>query len=139
MDSRIIHLKVKVKSLAAEARIIRAEERKAEPVLQGTLHFHRIGPLKATSRETQLAYGCLRGVPYAKMESSTFTEPDWDSIKAMAQRFCWVYNSASPRETWKKKEAAEVAIEEWLVAAKAALHVKERKPRARPKTVPQVA
>jgi len=71
-DSRI-YLKVKIKSLAAEARIIRHEEAKARKwkntALRVGLAGHRRGIVRSAARHTHLAYGFLRGRPYKAMEA----------------------------------------------------------------------
>ena len=65
---RLQHLKVKVKSLAAEAIIIRQEERKSSGTRRNSLAEHRKGTVRWHSRINLLAYGLLRGVPYKVME-----------------------------------------------------------------------
>lgn len=85
------YLKVKVKSLAAEARIIRLEERRAKAqkrkdLLLG-LQSHRRGIVRTASRSTHLAYGFLRGRPYHAMERTTRTEPNWDAVQKMIEKY----------------------------------------------------
>lgn len=88
MKSRIKQLKVKVKSLAAEARIIRREEnRAASPQLKLELKEHRRGSVRNTTRQALLAYGFLRGRPYCMMEAKAAFAPDWADLKAQVQRF----------------------------------------------------
>jgi len=67
-----IELKIKIKHLAEEARIIRKEEKKAKerrdyPTLD-KLHHHRIFVVRRAARETQLAYAFLRGRDYLTTE-----------------------------------------------------------------------
>jgi len=54
-------LKVKIKSLAEESRIIRNEERKSSIDLAGALHQHRTQDVRNETRAALLAYGYLRG------------------------------------------------------------------------------
>lgn len=71
----LVTLRVKIKSLAHEARIIRAEEQKAKamrrPWLFKLLYWHRIGDVRYHARYAQLAYGYMRGVPYRVIERKT--------------------------------------------------------------------
>jgi hypothetical protein len=72
---RNIFLRVKLKSLAEEARIIRREELKCKKLGQGaswerqSLYDHRIGTVRREARATLLAYQYLRGIPYAACET----------------------------------------------------------------------
>lgn len=62
-------LKVKIKSLAEEARIIRFEEKKARrTALLNELYLHRIIDVREECRAALLAYGYLRGKPLCKIE-----------------------------------------------------------------------
>lgn len=55
-------LKVKIKSLAEEAKIIRHEERKSfNPAQRNSLHQHRTWDVRRESRAALLAYAYLRG------------------------------------------------------------------------------
>lgn len=69
MDKRKF-LKIKLKSLMAESKIIRKEEsRTRDPELRESMHRHRTMDLRAETRATHLAYAMLRGHPYSKVES----------------------------------------------------------------------
>lgn len=61
-------LRVNVKSLAAEAKIIRHEERRAGYQYQTELALHRRGRLREEARYAQLALAFLRGKPYISVE-----------------------------------------------------------------------
>lgn len=87
MNMRLVHLRIKIKSLASEARIIRAEARKLRGEAKKNLNDHRTGSLRRHARENQLAYGCLRGVPYEVMERSCHVRPDFAHVAALAKRF----------------------------------------------------
>lgn len=105
-------LKVKIKSLAAEAKIIRAEEtkllRKVElaPKLNARtgemeqrfrtvrnapgragLRGHRITVVRSEARHSLLAYGYLRGTAYKAMEAKCWEAPSWSSVSKMIVRF----------------------------------------------------
>lgn len=57
--------RVKIKSLAEEARIIRHEEKRLlSPQDRGCLHAHRVNIVREEQRATLLAYAYARGVPY---------------------------------------------------------------------------
>jgi hypothetical protein len=80
-------LKVKIKSLAAEARIIRHEERKSRGQLRNDLANHRKGIVRREARNTQLAYGYLRGRSYRQLEHSCHRQPDWEAVERMVKRY----------------------------------------------------
>lgn len=135
------HLKVKVFTLAAEMTYIRRQEekwknkarfararQKAMLTEKGMLsqsyaenafwshRLHRYG-LKEDARSTHLAYGCMRGIPYEKMENLCYgplkgygsSEPDWKSIESMIERFS--KDETSPQLFMQ-------SYSEWLEAAK---------------------
>ena len=87
MNERMIHLRVKVKSLAAEAEIIRREAQKTEGMVKWGLNQHRKTVVRYHSRINLLAYGLLRGIPYGAMEHKCHTPPDFDAIVTIARRF----------------------------------------------------
>lgn len=86
LDGRIF-LKVKAKSLAEEARIIRKEERRAKG-LRDHLRDHRTGVVRSEARATLLAYGFLRGRTLEQVETRAKTKPDWDKVWSMVRRYC---------------------------------------------------
>lgn len=97
MKTRIKMLKVKIKSLAAEAGIIRLEERRARKCdqLRCELHEHRVKDVRREQRHSLLAYAFLRGVPYAKVEPKVGKEgvpeyvsrPDWVRVGKLVEKF----------------------------------------------------
>jgi len=101
-DSRI-YLKVKVKSLAAEARIIRHEEAKARKwkntTLRVSLAGHRRGIVRSAARHTHLAYGFLRGRPYRTMEAKCAIKPDWKRVQTMVEKYGADYDHGN--ESWQ--------------------------------------
>ena len=129
--SRRTHLKIKIINLADEARTIRRFERKAlaharakaaYAIEQGvlpaigdvdpgynpehhSLHSHRTGDVRWASRCSQLAYGFLRGTPYARIEQATSCDPHWNEVKKIALRF-WdapagMHSSTGFADAWK--------------------------------------
>ena len=96
---RLRHLKVKVKSLAAESTIIREEERKLmvpakteegkqfRRQARASLYWHRVWELRRAARSNQLAYGFLKGHPYWVLESKCKEVPNWSEVERIASRF----------------------------------------------------
>lgn len=81
-------LRVKVKSLAEEARIIRREENLAKtPWEVLNLREHRTGIVRRAMREALLAYGFIRGLAYGKMEAKANDPPDWKNVRSMVVRY----------------------------------------------------
>lgn len=89
MKDRRIHLRIKIKSLAAEARIIRAEAKKLKGLDKYDLNEHRTGVVRYHARMSQLAYAALRGVPYRVVEPRVRSDnhPSLEEVKSMALRF----------------------------------------------------
>lgn len=82
-------LKIKISTFAAEARIIRREEKKWKGThpMRASLHEHRVVGLRNATRTSQLAYGFLRGRSYLMMEIFAYTQPDWSGIEKEILRF----------------------------------------------------
>jgi hypothetical protein len=80
-------LRVKLKSLAAEAKIIRREEQRTHGVLRNELHTHRQQLIRRASREAHLAYGFIRGRTLVQMETTSRTKPNWDAIRKMLKAY----------------------------------------------------
>jgi len=85
------YLRVKVISLGDEIKTIKREERKRrrprtdDAVFWG-LRRHRM-ELRAEARAALLAYGFLRGRPYASMEAKTHERPHVKRTMEIAQKF----------------------------------------------------
>jgi hypothetical protein len=97
-------LNVKVRSLAAEARIIRNREksirRKWRRNVERTdeqkndlhrryesLRRHRVLELRPEARATQLAIGFLKGRSYASMEPTAKSSPKWDRVNRLVSKY----------------------------------------------------
>lgn len=82
-------LRVKIKSLAEEARIIRAEEKRTRGSLRDELHLHRVGIVRSAARSSHLAYGLIRGKPYERMEAKTCegNAPDWTEVGRLCKKY----------------------------------------------------
>ena len=97
----LAYLKVKVKSLAAEARIIRHDEEvwrhrehdKGRPTFFG-LRAHRTWDVRNEARAAQLAYAFLRGKPYSVTEPTgkdnggrRSNPTDWARVTKIAAKY----------------------------------------------------
>ncbi len=87
MNDRLIHLRIKIKSLAAEAAIIRKEANKTNGMTKWSLNQHRTTIVREHARLNQLAYGLLRRVPYKVMEKKCDKAPDFKKVLELAVRF----------------------------------------------------
>lgn len=93
------YLKIKIKSLAAEAVIIKREEQrwKAAPFTVGndkqthplyfSLRNHRLLKVRAECRSAIIAYGYLRGRAYRSIESKYHEAPNWERIAEILRTF----------------------------------------------------
>jgi hypothetical protein len=95
MSDKRVYLKVKVKSLAAEALIIRKEEKKntkvdpelgCNPIRMG-LKDHRKGVVRWEARHALLAYGFIRGRAYRQIEPSGSGSFDVDKVWRMIEKY----------------------------------------------------
>lgn len=129
-----IELKVKIKSLAAEARIIKQEEQKAlrharslrryydrrsVPLVAeneikaasagyDSLHYHRIVKVRGETRLAGLAYGFLRGMPYRRIEAKYYEAPNWMRLEEMIRRFSGLLPKKGSNEVRSQE------LQEWL-------------------------
>jgi len=113
------HLKIKIKSLAAEARIIKEEERRwryPHPMRE-SLRRHRRHDVRAEARHSLIAYGFLRGRRYAQIERPKEAwvghergsgPPDWNRVRDLVAKYGRL----------DKREAAQ-RLAEWSEAAAA--------------------
>lgn len=98
-------LRVKIKSLAEEARIIRQEERRVRgsraDTQRGYLHWHRVNIVRAEARAAQLAYAFLRGNRSYKQTEPNASEPVWiDRVKRLVSKFGWYDQATGAMEKW---------------------------------------
>ncbi|MFA5024226.1 MAG: hypothetical protein WC523_04680 [Patescibacteria group bacterium] len=106
MNERLIHLRIKIKSLAAEAAIIRKEANKTNGMIKWGLNYHRTTVVREHARLNQLVYGLLRRVPYKAMETKCYKAPDFKKILELAARFG--ENDKAYMELWEKEAKAHV-------------------------------
>ena len=88
MDERT-YLRVKVKSLAAEAKVIRQEEKSRcnSSSIRNGLYRHRIDIVRHEARHTLLAYCFLRGTEYIKIEAMAKDKPNWAKVRKMVEKY----------------------------------------------------
>lgn len=93
-------LRVKVKSLAEESKIIRREAAKIKvrhhedgnPMIddlveKNGLLEHRVNDVRKEARDAQLAYALLRGRTYGEVEEKYYEQPRWENILRIAKKF----------------------------------------------------
>lgn len=92
-NTDLIFLKVKAKSLAAEARIIRQDEKKYRGTFRyEQLYRHRIDVVRRVARETHLALSFLHDKEIMAVEK-TYDRydwmhlPNWESVKKMVDKY----------------------------------------------------
>lgn len=138
-----IELRIKAISLADEIRTIHRWEGRLKKALRAVtgdraeaiqadlnkLINHRILVVEYEARSTNLAKGFLKGWPYSRIEAKRYSNPSWDSIQRMAEK----YGSGT------KQEIAQT-FEQWKQAAGEPLDRNKvvRPPRdtSQPKTAP---
>lgn len=85
-----VYLKIKIKSLAAEASMIRREEhlwKLRDRELFFGLRSHRTWDVRREARAALLAYGFLRGRPYKKIEAFTYDPPPFGRVVALVKKY----------------------------------------------------
>lgn len=87
MTERLIHLRIKIKNLADEARSIREEARKTSGMVKWGLNDHRKTVVRPHARHNLLAYGALRGTPYETIEKKCREAPNFATVKQHAKKF----------------------------------------------------
>jgi hypothetical protein len=89
MTDKRIHLKVKIKNLADEARTIRKEEKKLRGMSKWELQHHRKTVVRGAARRTQIAYQMIRGRDWVSSTSSheLVRWGDWKEIARMVRKY----------------------------------------------------
>lgn len=90
MSDKRLMLKIKSKSLAEEARIIRKEEKRTNGTTHDALHHHRVIKVRREARDTYIAYGFIRGTSYSSIEPHTREDrigPNWSNVGSMCKRY----------------------------------------------------
>ena len=102
MNDNRIHLKIKIKNLADEARTIRKEERKVRGMDRWNLQHHRKTVVRMAAIRSQVAYAIIRG---RDSSASASRDPFWQAqdapdIERMVKKY------GSPEAIERLKEAA---------------------------------
>lgn len=89
MINKKLGLKVKVKHLAEESRIIRKEELRTHGDTRDWLYLHRINNVRSEARATHLAYAFAKGTPLRSVEKYPERIPVqvWSRVTAMVKRY----------------------------------------------------
>ena len=84
-----VYLKMKIMSLAAEARIIRREEKRwpGPSSARFGLREHRINDVRKEARAALLAYGFLRGRALREIERTHERSPDWQRVAELVKKY----------------------------------------------------
>lgn len=113
----IVYLRVKIRSLAEEARIIRKEERRFPKGSRNNevyfgLHTHRTYDVRNEARHALLAYAFLRHRPYRTVEPKCHTEPLWDRVWTLIKKYGHTQDR-NPFNEWRTAEPEkELILEE---------------------------
>jgi hypothetical protein len=91
MNKVALHqLRVNVKSLASEAKIIRHEVKKSgDREVADSLHAHRMTRLKPEARLANLALAYVKGKNYSQVENNSKTKPSASALTRKLKRFVW--------------------------------------------------
>ena len=101
MKPEIHKLRVNVKSLAAEAKIIRDEIRRATTTeAKNALHDHRMMRVRPEARLAHLALAFTRGMPYKAAETSAREKPSVKDLTNKVTRFAWTPNAEQKIHDW---------------------------------------
>ena len=91
VNNGLVFLRVKAKSLADEARIIKREESRAkknkQPELKQGLRDHRVTVVRAEARATNLARAFITGVPYKTVEQFSREGLPYARIVSMVKKY----------------------------------------------------
>ncbi len=104
-NHKLIYLKVKIKSLQEEAKIIRKFEKKykKDDVLRNGLCEHRKGIVRDEQFHTFIAYGFLRGRSFRSIAPNLERKYSHTRVLEM----CWKYGTSDWREDVDRK------LKEW--------------------------
>lgn len=80
-------LRIKLKSLAEETRIIRTEEKRTFGALRDEMHAHRILVVRKHARATHIAYALIKGRTMAQIEGNAYFPPDWEAVDKMLKKY----------------------------------------------------
>jgi hypothetical protein len=107
-----IYLKIKIKSLSEETRIIKFEERRCSRIsnveTRSRTYFglrdHRLGCVRTALRSSYLAYAFIRGKSRVSVENKCSVDPNYSEVSRLAYK----YGSISDRAEFAKR------LSDWL-------------------------
>ena len=114
-----IELRIKIISLADEARTIRRWEGRMKRAARGrgtgeqperpdlkatfwSLREHRQSVVSNEARHSLLAFGFLRGKPYKRLEQRRYCDPSWVAVQDIAKRFGKGAYDEKAFQTWRE-------------------------------------
>lgn len=100
-------LRIKLKSLVAEVRIIQQEEKRMPQLLRMEMQVHRKTVIREASRHAHLALGFLRGRSYGQLEAIHYSEPNWKKVEAM------IYQYGGLSYTGEAQAAIALLVKHW--------------------------
>lgn len=122
MLSKHIQLKVKIKSLAAESKIIRQEILKSKDAgLTSSLQGHKIMVVRPEARHSLLAYAFLKGKSYSEVERSARESPDWVKVAKLVEKFgqCWDWFDINSYTTLHSRQSEQnKKLLDWIEEAR---------------------
>lgn len=131
-----VYLRVKIYTLAQEARIIRKYERRRKiairaeqkfgvenvlPIAEWTaaaaveverLHNHRCGVVRPEARASHLVANFFRGTALKAAEAKSYEPPDWPKMTKMVERFR--PETSTPQEILQRFAEWKDAAGEWV-------------------------
>lgn len=107
MINKKLALRIKVKHLAEEARIIKKEEQRNYGDTRNWLYLHRINGVRPECRATQIAYAFAKGTPLESVER--YPEKIPQSVWVRVARMVKDYSNRSKEEyrNWISSSMAE--------------------------------
>lgn len=100
----IHRLRVNVKSLAAESRLIRQEEKRCGLIYVELLRFHRINELREESRYAGLALAFIRGRKYSEVENKGSRSVDVIRLEKKVEKFIHHRPGSPDFRNWLKDD-----------------------------------
>ncbi len=131
-DPGYFYIKVKILSLAAEAKIIRKQEQIARQHRDRTrrlgLRKHRTGIVRHEARHALLAYAFLRDTPYKTVEAKCHgnSKPDFAKVRISIEKYVLARRYDDLRDEWEsndewfpRKTQVLADFDKWVEEAKA--------------------
>lgn len=113
--SKLVRAKfrVKIKSLAEEASIIRLEEKRCVGVSRdsdrGCLTYHRKLVVRNEQRATLIALAFIRGVPYRVLEKEGSKSVDNKAVLRILVSLAWRSEQSEALDCWLSKSMEKAA------------------------------